>query len=153
MPDGHTEDGREPTTEVRLDLSSAVRVSSSARILRVLLADDHKVVREGLAILLNEQADIKVVGQATNGREAVDLTHELQPDVVVMDVSMPLMDGDEATRQIRREMPQTRVVGLSMFEEPALRERMHRAGADRYVIKTAPAEELLAAIRGKKADS
>jgi PAS domain S-box-containing protein len=115
--------------------------------LRVLLADDHEVVREGLALLLNEQEDIEVVGQAANGLEAVDLAQRLRPDVVVMDVAMPLMEGDEATRQIKQDLPRTRVVGLSMFEEPDAVERMHQAGAERYMLKTAPAEELLAAIR------
>jgi two-component system nitrate/nitrite response regulator NarL len=66
-----------------------------------------------------------------------------------MDVAMPLMEGDEATRQIKRDMPRTRVVGLSMFEEPDAVERMHQAGAERYMLKTAPAEELLAAIRDR----
>jgi CheY-like chemotaxis protein len=117
--------------------------------IRVLLADDHKIVREGLAALLNEQEDIEVVGQATNGREAVDLAHELEPDVVVMDVAMPMMKGDEATRQIKQRMPKARVIGLSMFDEPGLVERMRQAGAEQYVAKTAPAEELLAAIRDK----
>jgi CheY-like chemotaxis protein len=117
--------------------------------LRVLLADDHEVVREGLALLLNEQEDIEVVGQAANGVEALDLAHRLQPDVVVMDVAMPLMEGDEAARQIKRDMPRTRIVGLSMFEEPEAVEKMHQAGVERYMLKTAPAEELLAAIREK----
>jgi PAS domain S-box-containing protein len=118
--------------------------------LRVLLADDHKVVREGLAILLNEQEDIEVVGQAANGWEAVDLAHKLQPDVVVMDVSMPVMEGDEATRQIKRHLPQTRVVALSMHDEARVMDQMCKAGASAYLLKTAPSEELLAAIRGPK---
>ncbi len=116
--------------------------------LRVLLADDHKVVREGLAVLLNEESDIEVVGQAANGREAVDLAHRLEPDVVIMDVSMPVMAGDEATRQIKLHLPATRIVALSMFEEVGITERMRRAGADGYLLKTAPAEALFAAIRG-----
>jgi PAS domain S-box-containing protein len=118
------------------------------RRLRVLLADDHEIVREGLASLLQEEAGIQVVGQAANGREAVDLAARLQPDVVVMDVAMPLINGDEATRQIMAHLPGTRIVALSMYEEADLVERMQRAGAESYVLKTAPAEELLAAIRG-----
>jgi PAS domain S-box-containing protein len=117
--------------------------------LRVLLADDHEVVREGLALLLNEQEDIEVVGQAANGQEVVDLARQLRPDVVVMDMAMPLMEGDEATRRIKQDMPRTRVVGLSMFEEPDAAEKMHQAGAACYMLKTAPAEELLAAIRDR----
>ena len=147
VPDSQKTQDRGQKTQNGRDPSAVVGLSSSGSALRVLLADDHKVVREGLATLLNEQEDIEVVGQATNGREAVDLAHELQPDVVVMDVAMPMMDGDEATRQIKQDMPHTRVVGLSMFDEPSLVERMHRAGAECYVVKTAPAGELLAAIR------
>jgi DNA-binding NarL/FixJ family response regulator len=93
-----------------------------------------------------------IVGQAANGREAVNLAHELQPDVVVMDVSMPLMNGDEATRQIKAHLPRTRIVALSMHEQGEMVESMRRAGADGYVLKTAPSEELLAAIRGRQAD-
>jgi DNA-binding NarL/FixJ family response regulator len=115
----------------------------------VLVADDHKIVREGLASLLGEQEGIEVVGQAGNGREAVDLALKLHPSVVIMDVSMPLMNGDDATRQIRKLMPETRVIALSMFEENETMQKMFRAGAERYVLKTAPSEELFAAIRGK----
>jgi len=116
--------------------------------LRVLLADDHEIVREGLAILLNDQPDIEIVGQAANGREAVDLAYQLHPDVVVMDVAMPLMGGDEATRQIKLHVPNVRVIALSMYEEDNMAEKMRRAGAEAYLLKTGPAEELLAAIRG-----
>ena len=115
--------------------------------LRVLLADDHKVMREGLAALLEEQQDLRVVGQAANGRDAVGLAWELRPDVIVMDVAMPVMDGDEATRQIKRRLPQTRIIALSMFEEVEMAEKMRKAGAETYLLKTAPSEKLLAAIR------
>ena len=115
----------------------------------MLLADDHKVMREGLAALLNEQADMEVVGQAGNGREAVNLACELQPDVVIMDVAMPLMAGDEATRQIKLHLPKTRVIALSMFEEAGVAETIRKAGAEKYLLKTAPFEELLTAIRGQ----
>jgi CheY-like chemotaxis protein len=121
--------------------------------LRILLADDHEITREGLLALLQDEHSVEVVGEAANGREAVALAEELEPDVVVMDVSMPLMDGDEATRQIKAHRPQTRVIALSMYDEPAMMEQMHQAGAESYVIKTAPTEELLAAIRGEKPDS
>jgi len=119
------------------------------RRLRVLLADDHEIVREGLISLLSDEHSIQVVGEAANGREAVDLADRLRPDVVIMDVAMPLIDGDEATRQIKQHLPNTRVVALSMYEEDETRERMQRAGAEAYVLKTAPSEELLAAIHGK----
>ena len=117
--------------------------------LRVLLADDHEIVREGLRSLLRDEHDIEVVGEAANGREAVDLAGRLKPDVIVMDVSMPLIEGDDATRQIKMYLPRTRVIALSMYDQAEKREAMYRAGAERYILKTAPAEELLAAIRDR----
>jgi CheY-like chemotaxis protein len=130
------------------DQASAIPSPSYGSVLRVMVADDHEVVRQGLATLLDEQQDIQFVGEAANGREAVDMANRLRPDVVVMDVSMPLMNGDEATRQTKMHLPETRVIALSMHAEEGMMERMRRAGADSYVLKTAPAEELLAAIRG-----
>jgi PAS domain S-box-containing protein len=115
---------------------------------RVLLADDHRVMREGLAAMLDEEHDMEVVAQAGNGREAVDLAYQLAPDVVVMDVAMPVMPGDEATRQIKRHLPNTRVIALSMFDDTHVSRRMQKAGADTYLSKSGPSEELLAAIRG-----
>ena len=118
--------------------------------LRVLLADDHEITREGLLALLRDEHSVEVVGEAANGREAVALAEELEPDVVVMDVSMPLMGGDEATRRIKAQRPQTRVIALSMYDERGMMEQMRQAGAESYVVKTAPTEELLAAIRGEE---
>jgi len=119
--------------------------------LRVLLVDDHKVMREGLATLLHEQHEMEVVGKAGHGREAVDLAHELVPDVIIMDAAMPVMAGDEATRQIKVHLPRIRIIGLSMFDEPQMAKKMRRAGAEAYLLKTAPSDELLAAIRGARA--
>jgi CheY-like chemotaxis protein len=121
---------------------------SADRSLRVLLVDDHKVVREGLAALLSSEQDIDIVGQAANGREAVEMAAELRPDVIVMDVAMPVMGGGEATRRIKQRLPQTRIIALSMFQETAMAQKMRKAGAEAYLLKTVPAEELLAAIRG-----
>ncbi len=140
--------GVEPSAEGRGETGSRARDEGDGRV-RVLLADDHEIVRQGMALLLSEQPNIEVVGQASNGREAINLSYELRPDVVVMDVSMPLMNGDEATRQIKRHVPGTRVVALSMYDEAETIERMYEAGAESYVLKNAPSEELLAAIRGK----
>ncbi|MBN1362634.1 MAG: PAS domain S-box protein [Sedimentisphaerales bacterium] len=117
--------------------------------LRVLLVDDHRILREGLATLLSDQTDIQVVGEAANGHEALNEAYRLQPDVVVMDVAMPRMNGYEATEQIKKGLPQTRIVALSMFHEEAAAERMRRAGAESYVLKTAASEDILAAIRGQ----
>jgi CheY-like chemotaxis protein len=118
--------------------------------LRVLLADDHKIVREGLISLLREAGDVEVVGEAANGREAVNQAYRLKPDVIVMDVAMPLINGDDATRQIKRHLPGTRVIALSMYKEADTKTAMRQAGAESYVLKTAPSEELLAAIRGQE---
>ena len=114
--------------------------------LKVLLVDDHAVMREGLAALLSG-AGIDVIGTASNGREAVHLARELTPDVVVMDISMPDLNGIEAARQIRVRAPSVRVVMLSMH---ANREHVHQAlaaGADGYVLKESAAAEVATAVR------
>jgi CheY-like chemotaxis protein len=118
--------------------------------LRGLLADDHRIVREGLRLLLADQPDVEILGEAAHGREAVDLALRLEPDVVIMDVAMPLIDGDAATHQIKEHLPRMRVVALSTFSDPEKMDRTFRAGADGYVLKTASSDELLAAIREKK---
>jgi signal transduction histidine kinase len=152
VPDGpETEDRGRRAEEraARRTASSAFGQPSGAPVLRILLADDHEIVREGLASLLAEMPGIEVVGEAANGREAINEAYRLRPDVVIMDVAMPLINGDEATRQIKMHLPGTRVIGLSMYEEPDLMEKMRRAGAEGYILKTAPTEKLLAAIRGQ----
>lgn len=118
--------------------------------LRILLVDDHKIMRDGLAALIGKQADLEVVGEAGDGRQAVELARGLGPDVVVIDVAMPTMPGDEAARQIKAILPQTRIVALSMFEEPGVAQRMRDAGAEIYLPKTGPSDGLLAAIRGQE---
>jgi len=128
--------------------ASNLQPPASPRPLRVLIADDHEIVRQGLTSLLAEVKDIELVGQAGNGREAVDLAYRLRPDVVILDVAMPLMNGDEVARQIRRHLPHTRIVALSMYDEVSTADKMRRAGAEAYVLKTAPTEDLLAAVRG-----
>ncbi len=150
VPDGEMMEDRRRKTEDGGQRTEASRPPSSNCILRVLIADDHEIVRHGLGSLLAEATDVELVGEAGNGREAVDLAYQLRPDVVVMDVAMPLMNGDEAARQIRRHLPQTRIVALSMYDEAGAAEKMRRAGAEVYLLKTAPADELLAAIRGNK---
>jgi DNA-binding NarL/FixJ family response regulator len=113
---------------------------------RIVIADDHKLMREGLSSLLSQQADIMVVGQAINGREAVQLTERENPDVVVMDVSMPDLNGIDATRQILSRSPRTRVIALSMHSDRQFVAEMFRAGARGYLLKDSAFEELASAI-------
>ncbi len=117
------------------------------RKIRVLLADDHAVVRQGLAGLLREFTDFEVVGQAADGFEAVELAAELKPDVVLMDITMPGINGIEATRRILGILPRTRVIGLSMHEEADMAIAIRKAGAVGYLRKDADTDDLVAAIR------
>ena len=112
----------------------------------MLLADDHPVVRKGLADLLRERPEIDLVGEASDGEEAVALARETKPDVVLMDVSMPNLNGIEATRYITAEMPNVRVIGLSMHEEEDMPRAMREAGATVYLSKTTASETLVDAI-------
>ena len=115
--------------------------------LRVFLADDHMVVREGLKSLVNAQPDMHVVGEAEDGEAAWKGAHELRPDVVVMDVSMPGMSGAQAAERLRRECPEVRVLALTVYEDRGYLRRMLDAGAAGYVLKRAVTEELVRAIR------
>jgi DNA-binding NarL/FixJ family response regulator len=115
--------------------------------IRVVLADDHRMLREGIRALLEREDDIEVVGEAADGREAVRLATQLQPDVVVMDVSMPLLNGIEATRQIRRDYPQVRILTLTVHESEDYVAQLLAAGASGYIIKRAGGDELIGAIR------
>ena len=115
--------------------------------IRVLVVDDHRVVREGVTRLLREQCHIEVVGEADNGQTAIEMAGQMRPDVVIMDINMPGMNGIEATRKIREQFPQVRIVGLSMHEEREIVALMKEAGAQAYVAKDRPLDELLLAIR------
>jgi PAS domain S-box-containing protein len=118
--------------------------------LRVLFADDHKVIRHGLIRLISAHPEIEVVGEAANGREAIELARHLRPDVIVMDISMPEIDGIEATRLIKSEFPDMRIIGLSMFEDEQSVKNIINAGADTFVPKTASSAKLLKAIYGNR---
>jgi DNA-binding NarL/FixJ family response regulator len=113
-----------------------------------LVVDDHALVRRGFATMLAVEPDLEVVGEADNGRQAIELTRQLAPDVILMDVSMPVMNGIDATRAIHAEFPALRVIGLSMFDDPEQPETMRQAGAVAFLSKHDSAEALLAAVRG-----
>jgi PAS domain S-box-containing protein len=115
--------------------------------IRVLLADDHRTMRDGLATFLEHQSGIEVVGTASDGQEAVDLAAQFQPDVVIMDVGMPRLDGIEATRRIRSAWPHVQVIGLTMHADESNHAAMRTAGAMDCLIKSGPTEDLLHAIR------
>jgi PAS domain S-box-containing protein len=124
----------------------ATSLLAGAKI-RVLLADDHAIMREGLAHLLSAEPDIQIIGEAADGQEAVELAGKLLPDVILMDVSMPKLNGVEATRTIRNELPDIRIIGLSMFDEPEWAQAMLDAGAVNYLSKSGLSNSLIAAIR------
>ena len=115
--------------------------------IRVLIADDHPVVREGLAGMLSTQSDLDVVGEAGNGLEGVKLAHSLNPDLILMDLQMPNMDGAAAIRQIRKELPDCRILVLTAFDTDERILHSIEAGAQGYLLKGAPRDELFRAIR------
>jgi len=115
--------------------------------IRILIADDHLLLRQGLQVLIETEPDMVVVGQADSGKSIVGLTLAEQPDVVVMDVSMPGGDGIEATAHILRDCPTVRVVGLSRHSDPGYARRLFEAGAVGYVVKKTSVAELVKAIR------
>ncbi len=115
--------------------------------IRILLADDHAVVRHGFRMILDAQEDLEVVGEVSNGREAVAAAAELQPDVVVMDVTMPELNGIEATRRIAEVSPRTRVLALSMHKDAVYVREILRAGARGYLLKDSAEGDFLSAVR------
>jgi DNA-binding NarL/FixJ family response regulator len=121
---------------------------------RVLLADDHKIIRDGLRSLLEKEKDMVVAGEAENGRQALQLTRKLNPDVIILDISMPDLNGIDAAKQILGEQPSVKIVALSMHSEKQYVEGMIKAGVSGYLLKDTAFEELVKAVRlvcaGKK---
>ncbi len=121
--------------------------SSAPRRVRILLADDHKIVRQGFRLILAQHPDLEVVGEASNGREALELVERLKPDVVVLDIAMPVTNGVEAARLIRQQFPECNILILSMHKDaPYVRETL-RAGAKGYLLKDAIDKDLVTAVR------
>ena len=115
--------------------------------LRVLLAEDHTIVREGLCHLIDERTDMEVIGQAGDGKEAVELARQLSPDIVIMDASMPGVNGIVATRQIKAEMPDIKVLALSVHDDPEFVMGMIKAGVSGYLLKDCLFNDLVEAIK------
>ena len=120
--------------------------------IHILLVDDHEIVRYGLRCLIEEQPDMEIVGEAENGRVAIDLARRLKPNVVIMDISMPELNGFEATRQIRREIPETKIIVLSMHHKRQFVIDMLKAGVSGYILKTKVHDDLIRAIKAAVAD-
>ena len=116
--------------------------------IRVVLVDDHVVMRGGLRLLLTEHAQIEIIDEYSDGLQAVEAADAVRPDLILMDVAMPVMDGIEATREIKRRHPEIRVIGLSMFDDLETSEKMLEAGAECYISKAGPSTDLIAAILG-----
>ena len=115
--------------------------------IKVLIVDDHLVIREGLSAVLQTKADVQVVGDVGNGQEAVEKARQLKPDVILMDISMPVMDGVEATRIIRKENPDVGIVVLTMHEEEEFIFNAVKAGATGYLLKDSDSAQIVKAIR------
>ena len=115
--------------------------------IKVLLTDDHALFRQGIRTLLAAESDMEVVGESANGLEAVALAQQVRPDVVLMDIGMPGMSSFEATRQIRKDRPDTKVIFLSMYDDDDYLAECVDMGANGYILKDSPAEQLLTAVR------
>jgi len=114
---------------------------------RILLADDHKIVRDGLRALIGKEMGMEVIAEADTGRRALSLSRKLTPDIVIMDVSMPELNGMDATRQILEELPSVKVIALSMHSQKQFVEGMLKAGVSGYLLKDSAFEELINAVR------
>ena len=125
-------------------------VSNKAEKIRVLLADDHAIVREGVKRILTAEPDFEVVGEAEDGQQAVELVRKLKPDVAVLDISMPGLNGIEATKQIKSAFPNTHTLALTMHEDDSFVFQLLKAGASGYVLKRAAVSDLVQAIRAAK---
>ncbi len=115
--------------------------------IRILLADDHTIVRQGLARLLEEQRDLKIVGEATNGQIAIEKAERLKPDILIMDIAMPRMNGIEAAKRIRKTVPETKIIILSMYSHEHYIHELLECGVSGYLLKDAGGRDIIKAIR------
>ena len=115
--------------------------------IRIMLADDHTLFRQGIRTLISAEADMEVVGEASNGGDAVDKANEVRPDVVLMDIGMPGLSSFEATRQIKKNRPETKVLFLTMYDDEDYLVEGMEVGASGYVLKDSPSQQLVAAVR------
>jgi DNA-binding NarL/FixJ family response regulator len=115
--------------------------------IRIMLVDDHEIVRNGVANLIRREPDFQIVGEASDGESAVDLAREIRPDVILMDINLPGMDGIQATRIICDELKDVRIIGFSVYDEESHREAMLEAGAVDYFAKRGSAKDLIKKIR------
>jgi DNA-binding NarL/FixJ family response regulator len=118
-----------------------------SEIIRILLADDHTIVRQGMARLLEEQPDLKIVGEATNGQVAIEQAFALKPDIIIMDIAMPRMNGIEATKKIRKQLPKTRILILSMYSHEHYIHQLLETGISGYLLKDSSGRDIIKAIR------
>lgn len=148
---GETESAIREESQARISVVISPELDSpldgKGKSIRIMLVDDHMVMRQGLAALLRGEPDFEIAGEASDGEAAVKLARDIRPDIVLMDISMPRMDGIQATRIIHREMRETRIIGLSMFQEAEQEAAIREAGAVGYVSKTGPSGDLISAIR------
>lgn len=119
----------------------------SSTPIRIILADDHEIFRDGFKAMIKKQPSVALIGEASNGEELVELTHQLRPDVVVTDIKMPKMDGLQATKVLSKEFPETGIIALSMIDEENLIIDMMEAGAKGYLLKNAHKTEIIEAIK------
>jgi two-component system response regulator NreC len=120
--------------------------------IQIMLADDHTIVRQGLARLLNDQPDLKIVGQAINGRTAVEKALELKPDVIIMDIAMPQMNGIEAAKRIKKKLPKTKILILSMYSHEHYIHELFETGVSGYILKDSSGRDIIKAIHAAMND-
>jgi DNA-binding NarL/FixJ family response regulator len=121
--------------------------SKTAGLIRIVLADDNEIFREGFQIMLKKESSLSLIGQASDGNELIHLVTKLRPDVIITDIKMPVMDGIEATRRLKRLFPATGIIAFTMFDENSLIVDMLEAGARGYLLKNATKKEIIDAIR------